>query len=169
MAGVEPDGTFADVLAANDEYAASFPLGGVRPGTARELAVLTCIDSRIDPLPMLGLSPGDAKVLRNAGARVTDDVVRTLVLAVHLLGVRRLMVVAHTDCRATAPGDDAVRAAISEAGGPDTRDIAFLTAPDVEAALRDDVERLRRSPHLAALAVGGFVYDVATGHLNPVC
>ena len=90
---------FDDILAANRRYAESFALAGLDPRAARALGVLTCIDSRIEPLDMLGLAPGDAKILRNAGARVTDDVLRTLVLASYLLGVDRAMVVAHTKCR----------------------------------------------------------------------
>jgi carbonic anhydrase len=85
---------------------------------AKGLAVLTCIDSRIEPLAMLGLRPGDAKILRNAGARVTDDVLRTLVLASYLLGVDRAMVIAHTHCRMATGSEDDVHAAVSEAGGP---------------------------------------------------
>ena len=84
MAG---DETFDDVLAANEAYAQGFRLEGLEPVAAKGLAVLTCMDSRIEPLAMLGLAPGDAKILRNAGARVTDDVLRTLVLASYLLGV----------------------------------------------------------------------------------
>src|ERR1700722_5092612 len=92
---------FADVLKANQVYTAAFRDPGVEATAVKGLAVLTCMDSRIDPLAMLGLSPGDAKILRNAGARVTDDVLRTLVLASYLLGASRIMVVAHTDCRMT--------------------------------------------------------------------
>jgi len=102
---VSRDGTFADVLAGNEAYAHDFRLGGLEAVSARGLAVLTCMDSRIEPLKMLGLAPGDAKILRNAGARVTDDVLRTLVLASYLLGVDRAMVVAHTECR-MASGDE---------------------------------------------------------------
>ena len=91
------------------------------------------MDSRIDPLAMLGLAPGDAKILRNAGARVTDDVLRTLVLADHLLGVDRVMVVAHTNCRMASGTEDDVHAAIRATGGPDTRSISFLTTSDQEA------------------------------------
>src|SRR5918995_630538 len=91
---VAGDATFDDVLAANEAYADEFRLAGLEPVAAKGLAVLTCMDSRIEPLAMLGLRPGDAKILRNAGARVTDDVLRTLVLASYLLGVDRAMVVA---------------------------------------------------------------------------
>src|SRR5512145_1152336 len=112
------DGTFDDVLAANEEYASGFGLTGLDPVAARGLAVLTCMDSRIEPLAMLGLQPGDAKILRNAGARVTNDVLRTLVLASYLLGVDRVMVVAHTRCRMANADEDDVHAAVARAGGP---------------------------------------------------
>ena len=163
------DGTFADVLAANEEYVGGFGLGGLEPVAARGLAVLTCMDSRIEPLTMLGLAPGDAKILRNAGARVTDDVLRTLVLASYLLGVDRAMVVAHTECRMAAEDEDDVHAAVEAAGGPDTRSLSVLVAPDQEATVREDVQRIRSWPYLSRLAVGGFLYDVDTGRLKQLC
>jgi len=167
--GVADDPTFADVMAANEHFASSVELPRLEATAARGLAVLTCMDSRIDPLRMLGLSPGDAKILRNAGARVTDDVLRTLALADYLLGVDRVMVVAHTGCR-MATGDEAdIHQAIKDAGGPDTRSIAFLTTDDQEAALRQDVQRVRSWPYLDNLAVGGFVFDLDTGRLRQVC
>ena len=154
---------FADVLAANRAHAESFrpvPAAGV---ARRELAVVTCMDSRIDPLAMLGLSPGDAKILRNAGARVTDDVLRTLVLAVYLLGVRRVMVVAHTGCRMAGCTERDVHEAVAASGGPDTTSLSFLTTTDQEEALRTDVGRIRAWPYLPDLVVGGFIYDLQTG------
>jgi carbonic anhydrase len=161
--------TFDDVLAANAEQAASTSLGEMEGRAARGLAVLTCMDSRIDPLGMLGLAPGDAKVLRNAGARVTDDVLHTLVLAAHLLGVDRVMVVAHTSCRMAGGTPADVHEAVRAAGGPDTRSLSFRTAPDQEAALREDVQKVRSWPYLRDVAVGGFLYDLATGRLRQVC
>jgi len=160
---------FSDVLEANERYVAGFRLGGLPARAARGLAVLTCIDSRIDPLGMLGLGPGDAKILRNAGARVTDDVLRTLVLASYLLGVERLMVIAHTNCRMTESGEDEVHAAVREAGGPDTRSLSFLVTPDVEASVRADCQRVKSSPYLPRLEVGGFLYDTDTGRLAQLC
>ncbi|MDF2749261.1 MAG: carbonic anhydrase [Gaiellaceae bacterium] len=160
---------FADVLAANDAYARGFGLAGLEARAARGLAVLTCMDSRIEPLAMLGLRPGDAKILRNAGARVTDDVLRTLVLATYLLGVERAMVVAHTKCRMGAGEEEDVHAAVEAAGGPDTRSLAFLVTSDQEATLRADVQRVRSWPYLAGLQVGGFLYDVDTGRLSRIC
>jgi carbonic anhydrase len=166
---VSDEQTFADVLAANETYASEFKLAGLQPRAARGLAVLTCIDSRIEPLAMLRLQPGDAKILRNAGARVTDDVLRTLVLASYLLGVDRAMVIAHTDCRMATGSEDDVHAAISEAGGPDTRSLSFLVTADQEATVRADVQRVRSWPYLARLQVAGFLYDVDTGRLSHLC
>ena len=160
---------FADVLAANDAYRQGFELAGLEARAARGLAVLTCMDSRIEPLAMLGLRPGDAKILRNAGARVTDDVLRTLVLATYLLGVERAMIVAHTKCRMAAGDEQDVHDAVRAAGGPDTRSLAFLVTSDQEATLRADVQRVRSWPYLADLQVGGFLYDVDTGRLSRIC
>lgn len=161
-----PSDAFDDVLSANETYAESYPNAGLEARAARGLAVLTCMDSRIDPLRMLGLAPGDAKILRNAGARVTDDVLRTLGLASYLLGVERVMVVAHTSCRMAGTTEQAVHEAIADAGGPDTRSIAFLTTTDQEQALRDDVQRIRSWPYLDRVAVGGFLLDIGTGRLQ---
>jgi carbonic anhydrase len=163
------DDVFGDVLADNERYAAGYGLADLPARAARGLAVLTCMDSRIEPLAMLGLAAGDAKILRNAGARVTEDVLRTLVLAAYLLGVDRVMVVAHTRCRMAAGSEDAVHDEISASGGPDTRSIAFLTTGDQEASLREDVQRIRSWPYLHDLSVGGFLYDLDTGRLRQIC
>lgn len=159
---------FADVVSANASYADRYELAGLPARAARGLGVLTCMDSRIDPLAMLGLAPGDAKILRNAGARVTDDVLRTLVLASYLLGVDRVMVVVHTGCRMTTDSEGAVHSAIRSAGGPDTRSIPFLTTDDQVASLLSDVQRVRSWPYLGNVVVGGFIYDIQTGGLQQV-
>ncbi len=158
---------FDDVLRANAAYADTFVDPG-RPGRAAVgLAVVTCMDSRISPLNMLGLTDGDAKILRNAGARVTDDVLRTLVLAVHLLGVERIMVVAHTDCRMSSVTDEDVHREISRSAGIDTRSLDFQTIRDQAATLAVDVQRIRSSPYLpAGFPVAGCIYNVRTGRLE---
>jgi carbonic anhydrase len=163
------DDTFADVLAANARYVEGFRHAGLAGTAAQGLAILTCMDSRIEPLSMLGLAAGDAKILRNAGARVTDDVLRTLVLATYLLGVERGMVIAHTDCRMAGTTEAAVRAAVRDAGGPDSEELTFLVTDDQAATVRADVDRVRSWPSLARLAVGGFIYDVETGRLTQLC
>ena len=128
------------------------------------LAILTCMDPRLDPLAMLGVEAGEVVVLRNAGARVTDDVLRSLIVATHVLGVERVLVVAHTDCRMAGQTEEELRAAIAAAGGPDAVD-ELGAMPDQEAALRGDVERLRATPHLEQLEVEGYLYDVHAGRL----
>lgn len=157
---------FDDLLAANEAFAAGTESAHL-PGTAaRGLAMVTCMDSRIDPLQMLGLCRGDAKTLRNAGARVTDDVLRTLVLAAHLLGVSRVMVVAHTHCRMSTVTEAEVHEAIRQRSGIDTRCLEFGTIEDQREVLAADVQKIRSSPFLPNVSVLGCVYDVDTGRLE---
>ena len=162
------DAVFADLLAANQTYASSFGNAQLPAHAAKGLAILTCMDSRIAPLAMLGLAPGDAKILRNAGARVTDDVLRTLVLASYLLGVDRAMVIGHTNCRMASGSEEDIHRAIGAAGGPDTSSLSFMTTTDLESTVRSDVRRIRAWPYLRHLQVGGFIYDVATGRIRQV-
>lgn len=161
---------FEDVLTANRAYAQSRFVDSGLPGrAAKGLAVVTCMDSRIDPLAMLGLERGDAKILRNAGARVTDDVLRTLVLAVALLGVERVLVVPHTDCGMTKATGDAVQEAVRGRTGVDARSIDFSMISDQRETLERDVQRIRSWPFLpAGMPVAGAVYDVRTGALQLV-
>lgn len=160
---------FDDLVDANRRYRTEFHDSGVAGTAARGLAVLTCIDSRIDPLAMLGLRAGDAKIIRNAGARVTDDALRSLVLAANLLGVTRVCVVQHTDCAMVGSTDDELRARIGELRGVDATDWEFLATMDQLATLRTDLARIASCPLLPAdLEVGGFVFDVHTGELVPV-
>ena len=166
---VEPSSDpFSDVLTANAAYGESFVDDG-KPGVAHAgLAVLTCMDSRISPLDMLGLEKGDAKILRNAGARVTDDVLRTLVLAHHLLGVERVLVLAHTDCGMTKNTDADVHAKVL-AQGVDSRSIEFRTIGDQRSALVHDVQKIRSWPFLPdTMPVAGGIYDVRTGRISMV-
>lgn len=161
--------SFDDVLAANAAYADRFVDAGLPGQAGAGLAVITCMDSRIDPLGMLGLAKGDAKILRNAGGRVTDDVLRTLVLAVHLLGVNRVLVVEHTDCKMASSTDEAVHQSILEASGLDTRSLDFALMSDQLMTLASDVQKIRSSPYLpASVVIGGFLYDVRTGALSEV-
>jgi carbonic anhydrase len=160
---------FDDLLDANRRYRTEFHDSGVAGKAARGLAVVTCIDSRIDPLALLGLRAGDAKIIRNAGARVTDDALRSLVLAVNLLGVTRVCVMQHTDCAMVGSTADEMRDRVSAASGADAHGWDFLTMTDQPAALRGDIERIRACALLPAdLVVGAFVFDVRSGELRPV-
>jgi carbonic anhydrase len=160
---------FDDLVIANRRYRAKFHDSGVPGRAAKGLAVLTCIDSRIDPLAMLGLRPGDAKILRNAGARITDDSLRTLVLAVNLLDVNRACVVQHTDCAMVGLTDEEIRARIAAISGVDASGWDFLTMTDQLATLRGDLALIKSCPLLPPhLQVGGFIFDVHSGELIPV-
>ena len=164
-----PRDEFADVLASNARYAAHFTGLGLGGRAARGLAIVTCMDSRIEPLGVVGMRPGDAKILRNAGGRVTDDVLRTLVLAVYLLDVTRVLVMPHTRCRMAGSSEEQIHALISERHHIDTRSIEFRTVTDQGAALRLDLQRIRSFPLLpTGLVVGGAMYDVDTGRLSPI-
>jgi carbonic anhydrase len=160
---------FDDVLRANEAYRQSFRNSGLSGSAARGLAVLTCIDSRIDPLAMLGLSAGDAKIIRNAGARATPDALRSLVLATNLLGVDRICVIQHTDCAMSKRTEDELRALVGERAGAPADGWEFLVMDDQLAALADDVATIRECPLLhAGVVVGGFRYDVTDGSLTPI-
>lgn len=164
-----PRDTFEDVLEANAEYSNEFTAAELTGWAARGLAVVTCMDSRIDPLAVLGMHPGDVKILRNAGARVTEDVLRTLVLATYLLGVERVLVMPHTDCKMASGDEAAVHRAIVEQHGIDTRSVEFRTVSDQVEALITDVVRIRAYPLLPdELVVAGAILDVTTGKLNPL-
>lgn len=163
-----PTTTFADVLEGNAAYAADFPGTGLSGRARKGLALVTCMDSRIEPLQLLGMDQGDVKILRNAGARVTDDVLRTLVLATYLLDVNRILVMPHTHCKMASATEDEIHRQILDENGVDTYSVEFRTVSDQEEALAYDVRRIRSYPLLPRdLVVAGAVYDVHTGRLSP--
>jgi carbonic anhydrase len=161
--------TFADLFAGNEHYA-SMPHEVAPTGVARRgLAILTCIDSRIAPLAVFGLEPGDAKILRNAGGRVTDDALRSLALAVAALGVTRIAVVQHTGCRMTQSTDAELRAVVAEATGHVVDDLEPLAIGDAAATLDADVAAVLASPWVPDhVIVGGLMYDLESGRLTTV-
>jgi carbonic anhydrase len=163
-----PNDVFADVISANQEFAKDFEDQKLTGRAKQGLAIITCMDSRINPLAMVGMNPGDVKILRNAGARVTDDVLRTLVLATWLLNVNRILVIPHTECKMASGTEEQVHKAIFESSGIDTRSIEIRTVIDQEAALAIDIQRIR-SFHLLPenIVVGGAIYDVHTGLIKP--
>ena len=164
-----PHEEFDDLIAANAEYIKSFKYSELTGLAAKGLAIVTCMDSRINPLSVVGMRSGDAKILRNAGARVTEDVIRTLVLATYLLNVDRILVMPHTDCRMASATEEEIHAHIDKEFGIDTRSLEFRTVKDQKAALAIDVQRVRSYPLLRdGVIVGGAIYDVATGKITPV-
>lgn len=164
-----PHEYFADALSANDEYIKSFKYSELTGVAQKGLAIVTCMDSRISPLAIVGMHAGDAKILRNAGARVTEDVLRTLVLATYLLGVKRILIMPHTNCRMAMVEEADIHSFIQNEFDVDTRSLEFRTVPDQTKALITDVIRVRSYPFLHKdLVVGGAIYDVETGRITPV-
>jgi carbonic anhydrase len=149
------------MLAANDAYAAARAnVADARPG--RRLAVVTCMDARIDVFAVLGLHLGEAHVIRNAGGRVTDDVLRSLALSSQVLGVDTVVVMQHTKCGLAGVTDEELRRLTGA-------DLGFFPIDDHAAALREDIEILADTSFLAPIdVIVGFVYDVETGELDDV-
>jgi carbonic anhydrase len=161
--------SFADLLTSNAAYQTNFAHGGFDGVAHAGVAMVTCMDSRIEPLKMIGLRVGDAKIIRTPGGRITPDALVGCILSVHLLGVDRILVVPHTRC-AMASGEDAdLVERVRAATGEDLSDLRIGASRDQQARLADDVELLRNHPHLAGkVLVGGFSYDVDTGVLTQV-
>lgn len=159
-----------ELLRANEAFAAAFDGRELARPPRRRLAILTCIDARVHPERFLGLELGDAHVLRNAGARASDDAIRSLLISSWLLGTREILVIHHTDCGLATTTDDDIVRTVREASGVDVSDVGFLTFSDPEACLREDVDRIlgqgdRLPP---GVRVAGYVYDVRTGALREV-
>jgi carbonic anhydrase len=158
-----------DVLAANARFAEGFTAGDLPAPPSRHLAVLTCMDARILPLTVFGFEIGDAHILRNAGGRVTDDALRSLLVSTHVLGVRAIAVVHHTLCGMATMTDEQFRAKVEEGSGRSPGDLEFHAISDPEASLRRDVGILVESGLFPPdTEFRGMVYDVQTGLLRPV-
>lgn len=160
---------FDDLLAANRKFAETFGLSGFDGVAHAGVAVVTCMDSRIDPLGMLGLKPGDAKIFRNPGGRITPQALEALVLAVHLLNVNRVLVVPHTRCAMASATEHELQERVGASAGQDASWQSFGVVTDQEAALREDLAKVRAHPLIPGTTkVGGFIYDVDTGLINPI-
>ena len=158
---------FDDLLQANRAFADSFDLGGFDGRAHAGIALVTCMDSRIDPLRMLGLQHGDAKIFRNPGGRVTPQALEALVLGVHLLNVQRILVVPHTRCAMASSSEAELRVRVGESAGVDASWQSFGVVTDQLEQLREDVVKVRTHPLIGKRAVvGGFLYDVDTGLLT---
>lgn len=158
---------FSDLIDANNTFAASFGSGTLGAIPRQHLAVVTCMDCRIDPLAILGLQVGDIHVLRNAGARITSDILRSLVKSVNQLEVERIAIIQHTDCGAakiTLPG---LRKKVLDTTGNDPEGVEFHLIGNQAEALAGDIEIVRTYPYLpVGTLIGGFIYDVETGLLD---
>ena len=159
--------SFDDLLENNAAYAATFTDSNF-DGVARAgVAIVTCMDSRIEPLAMLGLHLGDAKILRSPGGRVTTSVLNGCVLGVQLLQVDRIMIIPHTRCAMATGTDEDVRRKIADTNGVNASWMTFGASPDQMTRVHEDVEMVRSHPLIDGRAeVGGFMYDVDTGRLK---
>lgn len=177
-----------EVLAANAAYAASFgEKGQLALPPARQFAILTCMDARIDPAKLAGLSEGDAHIIRNAGGRASDDALRSLIISYKLLGTKEWFVIHHSDCGMEYFTDEIMRgllasslktASVDENGWHDSGEgpgstqgefIDWLTIKDQAQSVTTDVERIRQHPLVPAeITIYGYIYDVKTGRLIEV-
>lgn len=158
----------ADFLEANQSYAENFTKGDKPLPPAKKVAVVACMDARIETGRLLGLEEGDAHVIRNAGGVITDDVIRSLAISQRLLGTEEIVLIHHTDCGMLTFKEDAVKAQIEEDTGL-RPPFALEAFTDLEADVRQSIRRIRSSPFVPHKDnIRGFVYDVATGRLNEI-
>ena len=159
---------FEDLIAANQRYAETeFTTGGFDGIAHAGVAIVTCMDSRIDPLRLVGLKPGDAKIFRNPGGRVTLNALEALVLGVHLLGVKRVLIVPHTRCAMASSSEQELRERVGASAGQDASWQGFHVVSDQRTALAADVAAVRSHPLIPdTVKVGGFLYDVDSGLLE---
>ena len=157
-----------ELLKNNARYAESFDKGGLPLRPARGLAVVACMDARLDTHKLLGLEEGDAHVIRNAGGVVTEDVLRSLVISQRLVGTSEIVLIQHTDCGMLTFRDDEVKDAI-EADTGLRPSFALESFRDLEQNVRQSIARIKACPFIPCKDhVRGFVYDCATGRLNEV-
>lgn len=158
-----------EVLSANESYATDFEKGSLSMPPARQFAVLTCMDARIDPARALGLEEGDAHVIRNAGGLASDDAIRSLVISHHLLGTEEAFVIGHTNCGMETFSNDDLRERLRERQGLDASHLDFQPFPDCGERVAASVRRIRESGLLPeSFDVHGFLYHVETGRLEAV-
>jgi carbonic anhydrase len=177
-----------EVLAANQNYVSTFGDKGKLPmPPGRRFAILTCMDARLDPAKYAGLAEGDAHVIRNAGGRASDDAIRSLVISYKLLGTKEWFVVHHTDCGMETFTDDVMRKLLRSSlktasidasgwhdaagggGSPEGEHISWLTIPNQEQSVLEDVQRIRNHPLVPGdIPIYGYIYDVKSGKLIEV-
>jgi carbonic anhydrase len=162
-------GVYEETLAANRQYAERFSLGHLAMPPVRKLAVVACMDARLTVEQFLGLKTGEAHVIRNAGGLVTDDALRSLIISSRLLGTRTFYVVQHTECGMLTFRDQQLREQLQKETGQDASHLHFHAFTDVEASVREQLQRIRENPFLPHdIDVHGFVYDVHTGRLREI-
>ena len=166
MAG-SPGNEFARLMAENQRYAEAFDRSALTAAPLTGLAILACMDARLDVGEVLGLRIGDAHVIRNAGGLATDDAIRSLIVSQQLLGTNEIIVIGHTGCGLLGIDEDELRGRLRASTGR-SLDIAFGSFPDLEGSIRQSVDRLRTHAWLKRVPVHGLVFDVETGELHEV-
>jgi carbonic anhydrase len=160
--------TTDELLKNNERYANSFDKGDLPMPPAKQIAIVTCMDARLSPYVMLGLSEGDAHVIRNAGGVITDDEIRSLMISQRLLGTREVMLIHHTDCGMLTFSDEELREQIQQEVGIKPH-FPLETFADLEEDVRQSIKRIEASPFIPHKdSVRGFIYEVETGHLREV-
>jgi carbonic anhydrase len=160
--------TTDELLSNNESYAESFDKGDLPMPPAKQVAIVTCMDARLSPYVMLGLSEGDAHVIRNAGGVITDDEIRSLVISQRLLGTREVMLIHHTGCGMLTFSDDEVKSQIQQEVGIKPL-FALESFTDLEEDVRQSIRRIEASPFIPHKdSVRGFIYEVETGRLREV-
>jgi carbonic anhydrase len=155
-----------EFLTANAAYAGAFQKGHLPMPPARRVAVLTCMDARLDPARFLGLQEGDAHVIRNAGGRVSEDAIRSLIISEQLLGTNTIVVIHHTECGMLTFSNADLRTKLKQDLQANADHIDFLPFTDLQQSVRDDVAALKASPLIPdTVAISGFIYDVKSGKL----
>jgi carbonic anhydrase len=159
-----------ELLKANEEFARNFKLGELSVRPKRHVAVLACMDSRILFEHCLGLKPGDAHMIRNAGGIATDDAIRSLIVSHHLLDTQEFIIINHTDCGLLKVREDELKARLTEKMGSSAYEPSHFHAfDDLEANVRQQIQRVKSHPWIPKqIPVRGFVYDVKTGRLKEV-
>jgi carbonic anhydrase len=188
MSALPNSSVFKEVLSANRQYSSNFgDKSKLTIPPARQFAILTCMDARLDPAQYAGLAEGDAHVIRNAGGRASDDAIRSLIISHKLLGTKEWFVIHHTDCGMALFTDQIIRDLLAkslktatvdengwrnvqeEGGSDEARFIPFLTFTNLEDSVTEDVKRIKSHPLVPKdIPVYGFVYDVKSGQLIEV-
>ncbi|CAI6093008.1 unnamed protein product [Clonostachys chloroleuca] len=153
--------------AANQKYAASFTKGNLPLPPGRKVAIVACMDARLDPAKVLGLEEGDAHVIRNAGGRTVDGL-RSLVISQQLLRTREIVIIHHTDCGMLTFTDTEIKSKIRNELSENADHIAFLPFHDLRQSVLDDIEIIKKSPLVLDVPITGYIYDVKTGKLEKV-
>jgi carbonic anhydrase len=165
--GASPRSEYARLLAENERYTESFDRSALTAAPLSGLAIVACMDARLDVEEALGLRTGDAHIIRNAGGIATDDVIRSIIVSQQLLGTEEIVVIGHTGCGLLGADEDALRDRLAAATGT-AMELAFGSFGDLEATVRWSLDRLRGHPWVRATAVHGLIFDVGTGRLHEV-